>query len=251
VLAYSPTDHSGQAVLFADGRVEIVNHQHLSELMSRDFSQLSLADNTAVRQLAEGPADHKSAGAINRVDGALAAKTPPATPPALAQPVSLVPSASNLARNSFRNTLVPGHATAVLASFELQQNGNAIRIVDADGSVYNGSLQPAIPAPTGPDLPQAQQRMPFATREDLQTAQKYLFRVTGLNQSLKQNVVFAGNLLAMAGAATNAGSGGDQFGPISQSLQTNQLPWSTSRIAGLAVVAETNSIQINAVPLAP
>jgi len=31
---------------------------------------------------------------------------------------------------------------SVLVNFQVQQNGNAVRVVDADGSVYDGSLLP-------------------------------------------------------------------------------------------------------------
>ena len=84
--------------------------------------------------------------------------------------------------------------------------------------------------------------------------------MTGTNLTLKQNVVFAGNLVASSSLITNGqqafnrngnfgGSGG--VGGQLQSVLTNQLPWSNSRIAGTAVVADTNRIEINAVPQAP
>jgi hypothetical protein len=85
-----------------------------------------------------------------------------------------------------------------------------------------------------------------------QTTQNYFFRVSGTNQTLKQNVVFAGSLLANSNAMKNLQQfngtvGGSQW----QSSITNQLPWSSSRIAGTAVVADTNNIEIKAVPLSP
>ena len=143
--------------------------------------------------------------------------------------------------------------------------------MDADGSVYDGSLLPESavaqisPAPaatpaspvTAPE--QVERAKTIANRDESQTAQNYFFRVTGTNQTLKQNVVFAGNLLATANATTNLqqsfggngglGGGGGQRQPA---LTTqNQLPWSSLRIAGTAVIADTNHIEINAVPLSP
>jgi hypothetical protein len=170
-------------------------------------------------------------------------------------------------QNIFKNTAAVAavKSSAVLANFQVQQNGNAIRVVDADGSVYDGSLQPgsavtqnisvqtAMAAPAGAESAQNERQKTFATRDELQTAQNYFFRVTGMNQTLKQNVVFAGNLLAIANVTTNlqqsfiGGFGGGQL----QATLTNQLPWSSSRIAGTAVIAETNNIEINAVPLSP
>jgi hypothetical protein len=149
----------------------------------------------------------------------------------------------------------------------VQQNGNAIRVVDADGSVYDGSLLPESavaqngPAPattltspvTAPT--QAERAKTIASRNESQTAQNYFFRVTGMNQTLKQNVVFAGNLLAIASATTNwqQSFGGNAAGGQLPSAPSNlnQLPWSSSRIAGTAVIAGTNNIEINAVPLPP
>jgi hypothetical protein len=251
VLVYSPAGDSGHAVLFADGRVELINGQRFSELTNRDFSQLLASDNAASRQLAEAPEGYKKDEGVNVLDGMLAAKFPAAAPPALSQPASFVQSASNVARNSFKNILTLGKTSPVLASFQVQQNGNSIRVVDADGSVYEGSLQSAMPAPAAAEPVQDQPQRKISTGSELQTAQTYFFRVAGLNQTLKQKVDFAGNLLAMPAAATNAGLGGGEFGANSPSSPTSQLPWSNSRIAGTAVVADTNNIQINAVPLAP
>jgi hypothetical protein len=102
----------------------------------------------------------------------------------------------------------------------------------------------------------AEMQQNIALRDEVQAAQNYFFRVTGTNQTLKQNVVFTGNLLANAApnklpqqfqSGGGAGFGGGQL----QAALTNQLPWSNSRIAGTAVVAATNNVEINAVPLAP
>ncbi len=167
------------------------------------------------------------------------------------------------AQNSFKNTATLAKTAAVLANFQVQQNGDAIRVVDADGSVYDGALQPENalaqngPAPAAPPpastLAEVDREKIPARRDEMQSAQNYFFRVTGTNLTLKQNVVFAGNLLANFSVTSNAqqaptgGFGGSQ----AQSVLTNQLPWSSSRIAGTAVVSDTNSIEINAVPQAP
>jgi hypothetical protein len=166
------------------------------------------------------------------------------------------------AQNSFKNTAVQNKAATVLANFQVQQNGNAIRVVDADGSVYDGALQPENtvaqngPAPAAPPASTlaevGREKIP-AKRDETQSAQNYFFRVTGTNLTLKQNIVFVGSLLANVNANSNArqaptgGFGGGQ----PQSAPTNQLPWSSSRIAGTAVVSDTNHIEINAVPQPP
>jgi hypothetical protein len=168
-------------------------------------------------------------------------------------------------QNSFQNTAAQAKIAPVLANFQVQQNGSAIRVMDADGSVYDGSLLPenavarsgpapvAMPASPVAGSPQLEQGEKIAGRDELQTAQNYFFRVRGMNQTLKQNVVFTGNLLANSYAAANAQKsfGGGIGGGQSQLAFTNQLPWSNSRIAGTAVIAGTNNIEINAVPQSP
>src|SRR5208283_4016802 len=56
VLAYSPADKKGRAVLFADGRVEVVTGTRLAELTSSSSSPLLAAKGTTDRNLAGSPA---------------------------------------------------------------------------------------------------------------------------------------------------------------------------------------------------
>jgi hypothetical protein len=98
----------------------------------------------------------------------------------------------------------------VLASFQVEQSGTVLRIVDGDGSVYTGSLQPATvarrtrsakaeaPADTfGARYQTKELEQATASRldSDAQAQQSYAFRVTGTNRSLQKQVVFTGNLL--------------------------------------------------------
>jgi prepilin-type processing-associated H-X9-DG protein len=313
LLAYSPTDKKGRAVLFADGHVEVINGARFSELTNRALPQLVAANDSARRQLGEisaaitlpsgnavaaPPISGQLKSEDNRNESKLAdlgIATPSAGKPAanaLAAPATTVYQlataqtnsvqfasatshsfALNL-QNSFKNTVVPAKAAVVLANFQVQQNGNAIRVVDADGSAYDGSLLPKSavaqngPAPVATSTPpitapaQFERVKIIANRDELQTAQNYFFRVTGTNRTLKQNVVFTGNLLPISNATTNLqqsfggsdglGGGGTGGGQLQSALTNqNQLPWSNSRIAGTAVIAETNNIEINALPLSP
>jgi hypothetical protein len=320
VLAYSPADKKGHAVLFADGRVEVVNNTRLSELTNRVLSQLVAANDSANRQLPETPATSKDAesnaaaspiagqpkseadrsdvklldsGGVTTIAGTLAANAPGAAPPAVDQ-LAKAPGAAGSdfktasgsvqfatatqnynsgVQNSYKNTIVPAQAAAVLANFQVQQNGNAIRVVDADGSVYDGALQPEnevaqkepvsagteAPPPTSMPTEVGRQKA-VATRDEPQAAQNYFFRVAGTNLTLKQNVVFNGNLLAKFNPTANgqqANNRNANFGGVGgvggqlQSTLMNQLPWSNSLITGTALVSDTNSIEINAVPQPP
>ncbi len=178
------------------------------------------------------------------------------------------------AQNLFKNSVASAQTTPVLQSFQVQQNGDAISVVDRDGSVYHGSVQPETgtirnePAPAETVAaqiapPQRQTKATPSAGNMQQAAQNYFFRVSGMNRTLKQNVVFTGNMLANSGAPQTAqssnsfggfggGGGGGSAGNHLQQAAANQsqqsLMWN-SRIIGTAVVASTNQIEINAVPV--
>ena len=176
-------------------------------------------------------------------------------------------------QNLYRNVAVAARTAPVLQSFQVLQNGDAISVVDRDGSVYLGSVQLAVAghgeavpveAPPGATASDQQQAKgdPIGRDREQQAAQNYFFRVTGLNRTLKQNVVFSGNVEAVPGAITNepltlSGSGGGGGGGLGGSTQynlqavTNQQQWqlSNSRIVGTAVIDRTNQVEVNAVPV--
>jgi hypothetical protein len=292
VLAYSAADNNGRAVLFANGDVQWLNDTRFSEVTNRGLFQLAVANGLARRQPVEAPATVTVSGgnlaaassiseqatksiklgvasqnagelAVNRSAAPATALDRLITPQT--NSVQFASAAShNLAfglQNSFTNTIAPGNAAPVLANFQVQQNAGAIRVVDQDGSVYDGSLLPenavaqagpvpaATPAPVAA-LPEIQNKDLSAAKKATQAAQNYFFRVAGTNRTLQQNVVFTGNLLAVSSAATNMQLS-FRDGGRAQSELTNQLPWSSSRIAGTAVIAGTNNFEINAVPLPP
>lgn len=182
-------------------------------------------------------------------------------------------------QNTFQNSVTPAQTGPVLANFQVQQNGNAIRVVDQDGSIYEGSLQAlgqqaqknedqavnerlmqnAVRVATGLPVQKI-----AAARDALQIAQTYFFRVYGTNRTVRQPVVFTGNLMANFASATNAPALGptatfsfggrgavEQVKKMEQTNQVAQLPWSRLRITGTATVNHTNQIQIDAAPVVP
>jgi hypothetical protein len=172
-------------------------------------------------------------------------------------------------QNRYRNVSVAAPTAPVMQSFQVLQNGDAISVVDRDGSVYQGSIQVAaavehnepVPAPGEAVVPlQIQTRTGPSAVNGLSANQYYFFRVAGTNRTLKQNVVFSGNMEAIPGASANGqqtfggGGGGGSAG--------NQLPQTTanasqqnwrlnSRIVGTVIIDDTNRIEINAVPVTP
>ncbi len=119
---------------------------------------------------------------------------------------------------------------AVLSSFRLEQTGGQLRVIDADGSVYTGSLTVAARTLDSNGL--------------LRSAQNRSFRVTGTNLTRNQPVVFTGSLVldnqSSLGTQTVSGDTAAAAPPTLLNL----------RVQGLALVG-TNEIQINAVPARP
>lgn len=191
-------------------------------------------------------------------------------------------------QNSFKNSIAPSQSLSVLASFQVRQNGNALRIIDQDGSIYEGSLQ-ILAGSSVNRQPQAPPRQyqamqnavgvatglpspPIAQAQNaIHAVQNYFFRVAGTNRTLQQNVTCSGYIVANSLPSTNAQQGwgtpgvraggfggGGGFGSAAayneiqaNSAATNQLaqlPWQSFRISGSAVVNNTNRIQINAAP---
>lgn len=138
----------------------------------------------------------------------------------------------------FRQSVPAAQIPPVLVSFELQQNGSAIAIVDGDGSVYNGTLAPADSSFQNTVTMHAAPMQKDAAGRGGPAAATNAFRVEGRNRTSGQNIVFNGNLIQVA--STNA-------------WNTNASPalWllNNSRITGAVTVDATNQIEINAVPV--
>lgn len=305
VLAYSPADKKGRAVLLADGSVRAMTAGQFEQLNRHGLVQPvaplefaarrraiaepgELADNRPVPTTApviagetlaasgsvSGAARGGAAGKINYglgVTGAAAGKpAAPGTAPAsngynlaLAQDGRLFKADDqaaafqfNLDTNAqrFVQTAVGSAQTPpVLAAFEIRQDGNAIAVVDRDGSVYRGFFEPESPAaqtlmPPAEVLSVAKTKDSDAAKNESAAEPAVFFRVTGENRSLKQNVVFAGSVVPLTNTQPSqtenkAKAGGEQ--PAAPALFLN------SRITGTATVAGTNSIEINAVPAQP
>jgi hypothetical protein len=164
----------------------------------------------------------------------------------------------------------PAHP--VLASFQVEQIGSELRIVDADGSVYRGYVQVAdtagrprtvrLEAPAAAPAARAPkdafgERYAAGLDSDQVTQQSYSFRVTGTNLSLHKQVVFTGNLLPAARAAsplpetTNLHAGTGLGGSQTRSAKELPLLLPNSRISGKVVVGNGKAVEIIAEPAGP
>jgi hypothetical protein len=147
----------------------------------------------------------------------------------------------------------PNGSSPVLLTFRLEQTGNALRVVDADGSVYTGAVQVAQAAGAGraTSPKNAPSVAPAARAPDASdAARNYSFRVAGTNRSSKENVVFSGNLIPLTNAPYVAGAGniGGFGGAPSASQSPSELQLSNSRISGTAVIGNQKTIEVIATP---
>ena len=163
-------------------------------------------------------------------------------------------------------------AQAVLASFQLEQAGSQLRIVDGDGSVYSGYVQlegaarlvrsARAEAPAAALAARAPARAPAQTTDssldsDRLAAQSYSFRVAGTNRSLNQKVVFTGDLLTATNlasslsVATNLSPGGVVERYQTVPARQGPLPLLHSRISGKVVIGGGAAVEINALPASP
>jgi hypothetical protein len=177
-------------------------------------------------------------------------------------------SASTLNRQKFvqssgdlANTLARSNAAPVLTNFAVEQNGGQMRVVDSDGSVYDGYLQiVAAPAMTisGKSTLAGETLAKDVTDKEkrFEGSGNYFFRVAGTNRSLKQNVVFTGNFLSLTNSASLLPpSGATALGVRSQVETTpavlQQLPLQNSFINGTIQINNTREIPIQATPAPP
>jgi hypothetical protein len=247
----------------------------------------SVAAATESAQLSGGKADLSSAQykALDSVASANRAGQSPIAMEGLAKPaaaalqetsafgaaqqfVQVAPEAKD--EFSLADKAAPAHP--VLASFQVEQAGQELRIVDSDGSVYSGYLLAAAPARRARSI---QAEAPAAARAsrapggvledraaltpsfDLRAPSTYAFRVAGTNRSLNENVVFTGKLLTLTNAAlslpasTNLGTGGRSGGFQTAPTQPGFPPPHYSRISGQMVIGTDKGVEIIALPAKP
>ncbi|MDB6018794.1 MAG: hypothetical protein JWR19_3283 [Pedosphaera sp.] len=166
----------------------------------------------------------------------------------------------------------------ILQSFRVEQMGDQVRIVDADGSVYLGFVQKDASTSGREQTKNIFQQNGIVNvgalkakvtdnfkNQDLsnppaQPTQTYFFRVTGINRTLNEPVLFKGTL-ALAGKAelglnstSNFGGGGGGSGGANPSIAPANpvaLSLSQARIQGRALIGGTNEFEIIAAPVKP
>ena len=135
-----------------------------------------------------------------------------------------------------------GNADAqVLARFDLEQTGDALRIVDADGSVYDGTMGVAVESVADLGAVQAKdkgglfkEKAVALQSRSAARGEDYSFRASGSNVTLRQLVVVRGRFTPDTNRAM-VGSGGVSGGALAAAPTARRavLP-TTARGLGVA-----------------
>jgi hypothetical protein len=102
---------------------------------------------------------------------------------------------------SFRNNAQVNRAANVLNTFQVEQQGSEIRVLDADGSTYTGKIEQLAKSAELDSRINARRDVAKKTQsyaaqaagETESAASQSYFRATGYNVSLKKTLVFEGN----------------------------------------------------------
>lgn len=153
-----------------------------------------------------------------------------------------------------RNANTAEPPAPVLLSFRVEQNGNDMKVIDADGSVYTGAVQIAQQEPGGVGIASAAPRNTPGSRllrVSAPAPQTYFFRVAGTNRNLNQNVVFSGNFVPLTNSQLTTGvqgfgGGGGSGGRASG--QAVETVLSHSSIKGSMVIGDQKAVDVVATP---
>ena len=137
---------------------------------------------------------------------AMAAGAPPVAQPSSAGSVATAQQFSQQsAVQSFRNKAQQvSRAANVLNTFQVQQEGNEVRVLDADGSTYTGKIEQVAKnagldsrmSSQRYDAKQTAKRASQAVSQSKSAVPQSYFHATGYNLSLKKTLVFEGNYAA-------------------------------------------------------
>ena len=171
-----------------------------------ELSRQVTKDEIASANIQSAPAAAISAGADSKTKSdTIAAAAPPVAQPSSAGSIGMTQQFSQQSGiQSFRNNAQVRRSANVLNTFQVEQQGSEIRVLDADGSTYTGKIEQLA------NNKELDSRMTLR-RDAAKRTQSYAanvvpknesaapgsyFRATGYNVSLKKRVVFEGNYAA-------------------------------------------------------
>jgi hypothetical protein len=221
-----------------------------------ELSRQVRKDEFASAKIQSAPAAVAADGADSKAKSdTIEAAGPPAAQPSSAGSLGMTQQFSQQSGiQSFRNKAQVSGAANVLNTFQVQQQGNEIRVLDADGSAYTGKIE-QLPKNAETDSRLTMRRdaakrtrsyAAKATPEHESDAPQ--FRVTGFNVSLQKTLVFEGNYASSpaqqpAEATSNDKERAEQSGGRARIVGTvrvnGEAPVEVDAVAGTAEPAAT------------
>src|SRR5438045_2044562 len=163
-------------------------------------------DEIANAKIQSAPAAAPAAGADSKTKSdTIAAAAPPVAQTSSDGSLGMTQQFSQQSLvQSFRNNSQVSGTANVLNTFQVQQQGNEIRVLDADGSTYIGKIEQLARSAERDSriiarrdaAKETRRYATKATRETESGAPQSYFRATGFNVSLKKTLVFEGNYAA-------------------------------------------------------
>jgi hypothetical protein len=247
--------------------------------------ELPAGAETPLAATAPSIAEALPAPALEPANRELPPPTPASRPISAPESLSRARFARQPESQPARDNFNPPPPPNVLNHFQVEQEGNQLRVVDEDGSTYLGHVEPA-PSPISLSEARGALRQESSLPAQKQSGQtesavNLYFKVTGTNRSLNQKVVFEGNYFPNATPVAATGTAPAQRGVALRSadaattrtridtLSSRQsMPWSNQapafsnqsnplsnqslpRIQGRATVGATKQVAVDAVPSTP
>jgi hypothetical protein len=194
---------------------------------------------------------YRAARAPQRMESAVPAAASASAPLAASDALDVAAGNFVQVHDRARAGQAPPPPSNLLSNFRMLRSGQNVSVVDADGSVYNGLVLNGISnrAGFGGALQQAKAFQNAVVEET-----NWTFNVTGVNNSLKQNIIFTGNVLDMPWASTfnNVPAQNRNASQFQNGSNASQAPSTqNSRITGKVQVGGGKLYEIEAKPPAP
>lgn len=150
--------------------------------------------------------------------------------------------AQSPAQQNVKQSMAPG----VLNNFQLEQDGENVRVVDADGSTYTGRMEKlarsdgrALVYQKRDNVARAKAAAPMATgKSEKEVSNKYYFRASGYNAQLKKPLSFEGNYIA-------------ELPPANETQSKDDMGANQARIVGTAKIEGEPPVEVDAKAVPP
>jgi hypothetical protein len=210
-------------------------------------------DEIASAKIQSAPAAAPAAGADSKTKSdTMAAAAPPVAQPSSAGSLGMTQQFSQHSGiQSFRNKAQVSRAANVLNTFQVQQEGIEIRVLDADGSTYTGKIEQLannaeLDSRIAARRDAAKQTRRYAANaapENESAAPQSYFRATGFNVSLKKTLVFEGNYAAPPAQQPATATANDR--------ERSEQNRDRARIVGTVRVNGEAAIEVDAIAATP